>query len=177
MSSKHCDNELCSNWAFVGGLCRKHAALKLLSAPTSPSVGKPTPMELYRKTVHLPSASRAHYEAVLSNIDHVLAVQIAPRTSNVAPSSNVATASTIPNIASKHVDGNLECIAPAVVHNQISPTLSRSAIARFAPVHDANSEQKLQFLIIRHMNLTPTLNVIHTRYSLANPSVFISPHD
>ena len=85
-NQRHCKVELCSNWAFTGGLCRKHAALQLLSADTDVTspVGKtkPNPMQLYVKTVELPSQprahydlpsqSRAHYDAVLHKINHVL---------------------------------------------------------------------------------------------------------
>lgn len=118
-NQRHCKVELCSNWAFTGGLCRKHAALQLLSANSSPAgKTKPNPMQLYLKTVHLPSQSRAHYDAVLHKINHVLssdsetvAVQ---RTSGHEPPPAAATDVTG---ASASPSGH-------------SPPLTRSAAAR-----------------------------------------------
>ena len=130
MSSKHCQVEHCPHWIFAGGLCRKHAALKLLSSPASPSAGsKPTPMQLYRKMVDLPSASRAHYDAVLHNIDRALSAQICPGAPNDEP---VAAA------ASRVVDAAADAAAG---HQQLSPPLSRSAAARWAASHLARPLQ------------------------------------
>jgi len=126
-NQRHCKVELCSNWAFTGGLCRKHAALQLLSANTSP-VGKtkPTPMQLYAKTVELPSQpsahydlpsqSRAHYDAVLHKINHVLSSDSVAleRTSGHEP----------PPAAAKDVTG-----ASASPSGHL-PSLTRSAAAR-----------------------------------------------
>ena len=129
MSSKHCQVEHCPHWAFAGGLCRKHAALKLLSSPASPSAGKkPTPMQLYRKTVDLPSASRAHYDAVLHNIDRALSAHKAPS----APIDEPAGAA-----ASRVVDD-----AVAAGRQQPSQPLSRSAAARWAASHLARTSQR-----------------------------------
>ena len=129
-NQRHCKVELCSNWAFTGGLCRKHAALQLLSADTDVTspVGKtkPNPMQLYVKTVELPSQprahydlpsqSRAHYDAVLHKINHVLSSDSVAleRTSGHEPPPAAATDVTG---ASASLSGH-------------SPPLTRSAAAR-----------------------------------------------
>ena len=126
-NQRHCKVEICSNWAFTGGLCRKHAALQLLSADTSPvDKTKPNPMQLYVKTVELlsqprahydlPSQSRAHYDAVLHKINHVLSSDSVAleRTSGHEPPPAAATDVTG---ASASLSGH-------------SPPLTRSAAAR-----------------------------------------------
>ena len=126
-NQRHCKVEICSNWAFTGGLCRKHAALQLLSVNTSP-VGKtkPNPMQLYVKTVELLSRprahydllsqSRAHYDAVMHKINHVLSSDSVAleRTSGHEPPPAAATDVTG---ASASLSGH-------------SPPLTRSAAAR-----------------------------------------------
>ena len=117
MSNKrYCEVDMCQHWAFAGGLCRKHAALKLLSSPNSPTGStKPTPMQLYRKTVEMPSASRAHYDVVLQRIDRVLSGQVA--SGHHPPAAAVREAATLK--------------ADAALPPQPSQPLTRSAVARW----------------------------------------------
>ncbi len=114
-----CQSALCSNLAFAGGLCRKHAALKLLSSPnTRTTPQKPSPMQLYRKTVDMPSTSRAHYDAVLHRIDSVLA----------PPHSNHEIASSRPSDAAARTE--LQCHQHVAGLSQMPLPLTRSAVAR-----------------------------------------------
>lgn len=118
-----CQAALCSNWAFAGGLCRKHAALKLLSSPDSrTTTQKPTPIQLYRKTVDMPSASRAHYDAVLHRIDRVLS----PGHVNFETSSSIPINATSPTATERE----LEHCKPDSAPPQLSPPLTRSEVAK-----------------------------------------------
>ena len=101
----------------------KHAALKLLSSPDSrTTTQKPTPIQLYRKTVDMPSASRAHYDAVLHRIDRVLS----PGHVNFETSSSIPIDATSPTAAERE----LEYCKPDTAPPQLSPPLTRSAVAK-----------------------------------------------
>jgi hypothetical protein len=118
-----CQADLCSHQSFAGGLCRKHAALKLLTSPTSHSKPhKLTPMQLYRTTVDMPSASRAHYDAILHQIDSVLS----PRR------INFEIANMDPNEDREAAAGkcDTECCEPTTAVLQPQQSLTRSSVAR-----------------------------------------------
>ena len=121
MSTKLCQVEHCPHWDFAGGLCKKHAALKLLSLPSHSSGKKPTPMQLYRKTVNLTSASRAHYDAVLYSIDQAISAHNSPQK---------------PIEEQTHAADALGDAAPTARRLQLSPPLTRSTVARWAAPHE-----------------------------------------
>jgi hypothetical protein len=95
MSNTHrCAFEPCPILAPAGGFCSKHAALKLLSAPSSPSNKKQQQQKL--NSEEPPSLSRAHYEAVLREVDEALQFNSAPKSLQIFPSAAAREQNTSP---------------------------------------------------------------------------------
>ncbi len=78
-------------------------------------------MQFYRKTVDLTSASTAHYEAVLYSIDQAISAHNSPQK---------------PIDDQTHAADALGDAASAARHLQLSPPLTRSAVARWAAPHE-----------------------------------------